>query len=226
MTEDVVLSTRGLTKTFFEDEVETPVLRSVDLEIRRGEFVALMGPSGSGKSTLLTILGTLRRPTSGTLSIMGEDVVERSQAELTRIRNRYVGFVFQFHHLLPDFTALENVMFPAFPSHGGVRPVLRERAKAILERVDLADRLHFRPGQLSGGQKQRVAVARAMMMRPAIVLADEPTGNLDRETSSRVIDLLHDMRRDESTTFLVCTHDASIAERADRTLHIVDGRLG
>jgi lipoprotein-releasing system ATP-binding protein len=225
MTRAVVLSARRVSKIFVEDHVETRVLESVDLEIRRGELVALMGPSGSGKSTLLTILGTLRRPTSGGLWIMGEDVTERSQAELTRIRNRYVGFVFQFHHLLPDFTALENVMFPAFPSHGGVRPTVRARARELLERVDLGDRLHFRPGQLSGGQKQRVAVARAIMMRPAIVLADEPTGNLDRETSSRVIELLHDIRREEGTTFLVCTHDADIAARSDRILEIVDGRL-
>ena len=220
-----VLGARELTKTFVDGDVETPVLLGVSLALQGGEFVALMGPSGSGKSTLLNILGTLLRPTSGGLSILGQDVVDRTPAELTVIRNRRIGFVFQFHHLLPDFTAFENVMFPAFVVHGRAVPSVRERAAALLERAGLAERLDYRPGQLSGGQKQRVAVARAIMMRPAIVLADEPTGNLDRDTSAQVIDLLLDVRRQEGTAFLVCTHDPSIARRADRVLTIVDGRL-
>lgn len=225
MNDSAVLSAREITKTFVEDEVETKVLLGVSLALRSGELVALMGPSGSGKSTLLSILGTLLRPTSGRLWILGEDVIDRSQAELTRIRNRNIGFVFQFHHLLPDFTALENVMFPAFAVYGRGIPKVRDRAAALLERAGLAERLDFRPGQLSGGQKQRVAVARAIMMKPGIVLADEPTGNLDRETSQQVIDLLHDVRSQEGTAFLVCTHNPSIAESADRILTIVDGRL-
>ena len=225
MSDDVVLSAQRVSKTFIEGDVETRVLTAVDLELRSGEFVALMGASGSGKSTLLSILGTLLRPTSGQLRVMSEDVIARSQVELTRIRNRHLGFVFQFHHLLPDFTALENVMFPAFPSHGRIDDVTRRRAGELLDRTGLSDRMDFRPGQLSGGQKQRVAIARAIMMKPGVVLADEPTGNLDRETSRQIIDLLHDVRRDEGTAFLICTHDPAIAARSDRVIEIVDGRL-
>ncbi|MFW6078776.1 MAG: ABC transporter ATP-binding protein [Gemmatimonadota bacterium] len=220
-----MLRARHLTKTFDEGGVPTPVLKGVDLEIRAGEFVGLMGPSGSGKSTLLSILGTLLRPTSGEVEIVGHRVDHLTDREVTEHRNRHIGFVFQFHHLLPDFTALENVLFPALPLAGRVTLEARARARDLLERVGLADRLEFRPAQLSGGQRQRVAVARAIMNEPEVVLADEPTGNLDIGTSDRVMELMLGMSAREGTSFLVSTHEPRIAAVCDRVVHIVDGRI-
>ncbi|MEM1179611.1 MAG: ABC transporter ATP-binding protein [Acidobacteriota bacterium] len=220
-----VLVARGITKTFLDGDVETRVLRGVDLELERGAFVALMGPSGSGKSTLLSILGTLLRPTAGQVEIDGEDVVELAEKKLTEFRNRTLGFVFQYHHLLGDFTALENVLFPSFARHGREVKAARRRALELLDRVGLSDRAHYRSTKLSGGQKQRVAVARALMNRPPVVLADEPTGNLDRESTWQLVELLHSVATDEGTTFLISTHDPEIAARCDRTVHVVDGRV-
>ena len=225
MSGDVVLRARSIEKTYYEGGVETRVLRGVDLELREAEFVALMGRSGSGKSTLLSILGTLMRPTAGIVEIVGRETAGLPDEELTRIRSRHIGFVYQFHYLLPDFTALENVMFPSFTINGRETPEARGRATSLLERVGLADRIDYRANQLSGGQKQRVAVARAVMNAPEVVLADEPTGNLDVENAADVMRLLREVGEEEGTTFLVSTHDPEIARKCDRTLRIEEGKV-
>ncbi len=222
---EIVLQAERVTKTFHDGELDTQVLKGIDLKIARGDFFALMGPSGSGKSTFMYILGTLLRPSSGNVEVAGKSTREVTDAELTRFRNEHIGFVFQFHHLLPDFTALENVLFPSYAHYGRETPAARERAIALLTRVGLAHRLDYATRKLSGGQKQRVAVARAVMMQPEIVLADEPTGNLDRESAREVMDLLHEMCAAEGTAFLLSTHDPQIAERCDRIVQIVDGHL-
>jgi lipoprotein-releasing system ATP-binding protein len=220
-----VVRARGVEKTFRDGELETVVLRGVDLDLAAGTFTALMGPSGSGKSTLLTILGTLLRPSGGEIEIAGESVVGLGERDLTAFRNRTLGFVFQYHHLLGDFTALENVLFPSYVQEGRETRSARERATALLERVGLRDRLRYRANKLSGGQKQRVAVARALMNRPRLVLADEPTGNLDSESTAQLLDLLREVAAEEHTTFLLSTHDADIAARCDRLVRVVDGRV-
>jgi len=220
-----LLEADGLTKSFYNGDLETVVLKGIDLTLEPGEMVALQGPSGSGKSTLLNILGLLMQPTGGTLSLMGERVSGLSERQLSAIRNRHFGFVFQFHNLLPDFTAVENVAFPAAAPAGGISKVMRERAKSLLERVDLSDRLDYAANRLSGGQKQRVAVARALMNRPQLVFADEPTGSLDQENGARVMHLLHEINREDKTTFLISTHDPDIAAICDRQINVVDGRI-
>jgi len=184
-----------------------------------------MGPSGSGKSTLLSIIGLLLRPTSGQISISGERVDTLSDAERTRFRNRRLGFVFQFHHLLPDFTASENVAFPESGAAGGQSAAMLSRAHELLERVGLSDRADFRATRLSGGQKQRVAIARALMNKPNLVLADEPTGNLDRKSAEQVLELMREINRDEKSTFLICTHDEHVAAHCSRRITLVDGRV-
>jgi lipoprotein-releasing system ATP-binding protein len=220
-----LLSARGLVKTFVNGDEETQVLKGVDLDLERGEMVALEGPSGSGKSTLLTILGLLLRATAGTISLDGRSMQDLDEREISRARNASLGFVFQFHHLLPDFSALENVAFPTAAPAGGISPAMRQRARELLDRVGLSHRIDFRPSRLSGGQKQRVAIARALMNRPLLVLADEPTGNLDRESSDQVLALMREINASDGTTFLICTHDHSIAERCDRRVHMLDGRV-
>jgi lipoprotein-releasing system ATP-binding protein len=220
-----LVRTRGLTKTFGAGAVATEVLKGMDLEIHEGEFVALVGPSGSGKSTLLAILGTLLRPTGGELWMRDCPLTGLSDGALTLFRNRYLGFVFQFHHLLPEFTAVENVLFPAAARLGWETAALRARARGLLDRVGLADRADFLATKLSGGQKQRVAIARALVNRPWLVLADEPTGNLDRETSWQVMELLREINREERATFFVSTHDPEIAAWCDRRISVVDGRI-
>jgi len=222
---DVVLRVAGLTKTYRDGEVETEVLKGIDLDFRRGEFVALMGPSGSGKSTLLTILGTLLKPTTGEVELVGNQLSALDDHEVTRFRNEHIGFVFQFHHLLPDFTALENVIFPSLPRRSRDPGADRVRALELLRRVGLADRSDFRVTKLSGGQKQRVAVARALMNSPDIILADEPTGNLDRETGELVLGLMRELCAELGTFFLISTHDEAIAARSDRVVRILDGRV-
>ena len=222
---DVVLRVTDLTKTFTDGETETKVLKGIDLEFRRGEFVALMGPSGSGKSTLLTILGTLLKPTTGEVELVGKPLSALDGKEVTRFRNQHIGFVFQFHHLLPDFTALENVIFPSLPKRSTDPDRDRERAVELLTRVGLADRADYRVTKLSGGQKQRVAVARAVMNSPEIILADEPTGNLDRAAGELVLDLMRELCADLGMFFLISTHDESIAAKSDRVVRIVDGRI-
>lgn len=222
---DVVLRATGVTKTYRDGDVETKVLKGIDLEFRRGEFVALMGPSGSGKSTLLTILGTLLKPTSGEVELVGKRLSTLDDREITRMRNEHIGFVFQFHHLLPDFSALENVLFPALPHRKTDTAPDRARATELLQRVGLADRMNYRATKLSGGQKQRVAVARALMNAPEVVLADEPTGNLDRATGTLVLELMRELCDELGTFFLVSTHDEAIGERSDRIIRILDGSV-
>lgn len=222
---DLLYRVGDLVKDFGAGELRTRVLKGMSFELVKGEFVALLGPSGSGKSTLLSILGTLLAPTSGSLEMLGESLVHLDEQRLTKFRNRHIGFVFQFHHLLPDFTATENVLFPAAASAGVETRQARDRARALLDRVGLADRLDFRTPKLSGGQKQRVAIARALMNRPALVLADEPTGNLDRQTADQVLALLRDMNRADKTTFLISTHDPHVAAFCDRRITVVDGQL-
>ena len=222
---ETLVAVRELTKTYSDGEIETPVLKGVDFTLERGGFVALMGPSGSGKSTLLSILGTLLRPTSGSISIAGEEIVGLAERKLTAFRNRTLGFVFQFHHLMPDFTALENVLFPSWVAEGGESRAAKRHAENLLDRVGLSDRARFRSTRLSGGQKQRVAMARALINHPRLVLADEPTGNLDREASMQLIDLMREVSAEEQTCFLISTHDAEIAGRCDRIIRVVDGRI-
>jgi len=200
------------------------VLRGVDLVVERGETVAIVGPSGAGKSTLLHVLGGLDLPTSGRVSLGGRDLSKLSDQELARVRNEFVGFVFQFHHLLRDFTALENVMMPQIIA-GVDRPRAHARAMDLLSQVGLSDRVEHRPAKLSGGEQQRVAVARALVNEPPALLADEPSGNLDRETSERLHAVLFDLVRHHGTALVVVTHNTSLAERTDRVLELRDGIL-
>jgi lipoprotein-releasing system ATP-binding protein len=218
-----LLEVRDLVKTFGTGDAETRVLRGLNLAMNTGELAALLGPSGSGKSTLLTILGTLMHPTSGSHSMLGVDLTIASDKALTEFRNLHIGFVFQFHNLLPDFTALENVIFPTAVREGRETAAARSRGKELLVRMGLAERVHFPSANLSGGQKQRVAVARALMNRPELVLADEPTGNLDRASALQVMDLIAEINRDEGTTFLISTHDEKIAALCRRQIVVGDG---
>ena len=218
-----LLDVRNLVKTFGVGEAETRVLRGLTLHLERGEMAALLGPSGSGKSTLLTILGTLMKPTSGQYRMLGEDLIAADDPALTEFRNAHIGFVFQFHNLLPDFTALENVIFPTAVREGRETSQARARGRALLIRMGLADRIDFPATKLSGGQKQRVAVARALMNSPELVLADEPTGNLDRVSAMQVMDLIAQINREEGTTFLISTHDEKIADLCQRQIVVGDG---
>ncbi|WP_066800609.1 ABC transporter ATP-binding protein [Sphingomonas soli] len=220
-----LLSVRDLEKSFGEGEARATVLRGIDLDLQRGELTALLGPSGSGKSTLLTILGTLLRPTSGSYTMLGTDLTAASEAERTRFRRENIGFVFQFHHLLPDLSALENVMMPSAAQAGRETAAMRTRAAELLDAVGLADRRKYRPAAMSGGQRQRVAVARALMNRPALVLADEPTGNLDRQSADDVMALIDRINAETETCFLISTHDEHISARCRRRIELLDGRL-
>ena len=222
--EDIVVRAEGLNKRFPMGDTPVEALRGVDLVVRRGELVAILGASGSGKSTLLGLLGGLDTPTEGRIEIAGVDITRMSENQLAEIRNRRIGFVFQFFNLIPTLTALENVELPIQFSANS-RGRARTRAQELLEIVGLADRMHHRPGQLSGGQQQRVALARALANSPDLVLADEPTGNLDSATGEAVMQTLLDVRRDTGTTLIVVTHDANIAGRADRLLTMQDGRF-
>ncbi len=219
----VLLAVDSLVKTFGAGEAETRVLRGLSLHMETGELAALLGPSGSGKSTLLTILGTLMQPTSGSHTMLGVDLTAANDRALTDFRNQHIGFVFQFHNLLPDFTALENVIFPTAVREGRETTAARARGRDLLSRMGLADRVDFPSANLSGGQKQRVAVARALMNSPELVLADEPTGNLDRASAVQVMDLIGQINRDEGTTFLISTHDEKIAATCRRQIVVGDG---
>jgi lipoprotein-releasing system ATP-binding protein len=205
--------------------VETEVLHGIDLELAAGEFVALIGPSGSGKSTLLNIIGLLERPTSGRVSIQGEDASTLDDRGLTRLRGRALGFVFQFHHLIPAFTAVENVMMPLVIERGRPDAEARERAMGLLDAVGLAAAAEKKPAQLSGGMQQRVAIARALAVRPPLVLADEPTGNLDTHTGDDVFALMRRFNEQHGSAFLIVTHDPRLAARCDRKIELVDGTV-
>lgn len=199
------------------------ILRGVDLEVPEGRMFAITGPSGVGKSTLLHLMGTLDVPSAGEIHFRGKPVRRMGRAAVNQIRNQEIGFVFQFYHLLPEFTALENVMMPAL-CKGARRATQSARATALLERVGLAERMTHKPGQLSGGEQQRVAIARALFNEPAVVLCDEPTGNLDEHTGAGIIDLLYGLSADERMTLVVVTHDEALAERAGHWVHLHDGR--
>jgi lipoprotein-releasing system ATP-binding protein len=222
---EATLELRQVDKDYVSGEVVTPVLHRVDLVLRKGEFTALVGPSGSGKSTLLNLVGLLDRPTGGSVLLDGTDTGGLDERALTRYRGRTVGFVFQFHHLLPEFSALENVMLPMMAEQGRLEPSMVECATYLLREVGLDGQLARRPTQLSGGQQQRVAVARALAMAPKLVLADEPTGNLDTRSADDVFALLRTFNRRAGVTFLVVTHDPRLAERCDRIVELVDGRI-
>ncbi len=220
-----IFAVTGLTKSFGEGETQTLVIKGIDLSMAAGEMAALLGPSGSGKSTLLTILGTLMRASGGTHTMLGVDLMHASEAQRTEFRSKNLGFVFQFHHLLPDLSALENVMMPAAAAAGRETRAMRQRATELLDAVGLADRREYRPAAMSGGQRQRVAVARALINNPVLVLADEPTGNLDRESADQVMDLIRSINQTMGSSFLISTHDEHIAAQCPRRIELLDGRI-
>jgi lipoprotein-releasing system ATP-binding protein len=220
-----VLQAEGLSKRFDDGARQVDVLHGVSLEVLRGEFVAIVGSSGSGKSTLLHLLGGLELPTDGKVSIMGQPLSAMDEARRGDLRNRHLGFVYQFHHLLPEFTALENVCMPLLLRQEAKIPDIRKKASELLRRVGLERRLEHKPAELSGGERQRVALARALVTQPDLVLADEPTGNLDAETSQEIQGLLAELRHEMGMSLVVVTHDQRLAETADRVLTMRSGRL-
>lgn len=220
---DPLVSVTGLEKFFLSHKHRVDVLKGLDLEIRVGDTLAVVGASGSGKSTLLYLLGTLDRPSGGRILYEGHSLFETSALELARFRNEKIGFVFQFHHLLPEFSAVENVMMPLLIAQEGKKEA-REKAEALLVQVGLRERLRHRIGELSGGEQQRVAIARALIRAPRLILADEPTGNLDRRTGEQIIDLFNTLNQGKGITFLMVTHNQDLSKRFRRIVEIVDGQ--
>ncbi len=225
-----LLSARGVAKSYWKGRNEVPVLRGVDLDLESGEMLAIMGASGSGKSTLLHILGLLDVPDAGEVRFGGERIDAFSERRRDELRNRTFGFIFQFYHLLPELSAIENVLVPQWIGQGVFsylkqRRRLRREAEALMERVGLSHRLHHLPAELSGGEMQRTAIARALAARPAVLLADEPTGNLDAGSGHGVIELLRDLNRERGLTMIVVTHDPQIAQQADRVVRLAEGRV-
>jgi lipoprotein-releasing system ATP-binding protein len=221
---DAVISARGLTRSYRQGDTELHVLRGIDLDIAAGERVAILGASGVGKSTLLHLLGGLDKPTDGKVFVAGADMVAGDERARARIRNRHLGFVYQFHHLLPEFSALENVAMPLLIG-GASAAKAAEAASELLGRVGLAERLHHKPGELSGGERQRAAVARALINRPACILGDEPTGNLDERNAAQVYELMLELNREFRTSVVLVTHDPQLASRMDRRLEMTGGQL-
>ncbi len=221
---DIILSCRGVSRRFSDGQLSVDVLQDIDLDVAQQEQLAIVGRSGSGKSTLMHLLGGLDRPTGGEVRLMGQSLSALSSRQLSAMRNRHLGFIYQFHHLLPEFTALENVAMPLLIRRQSAAEA-RAKAADILKRVGLGERLQHKPGELSGGERQRTAIARALVTRPGCVLADEPTGNLDSQTAEDVFDLLRELNREEGTSLIMVTHDRNIAARMDRTLTMTDGHL-
>lgn len=221
---NTILACEAVCKNYYDGQLNVQVLDNLTLQVEKGRSIGIVGASGSGKSTLLHILGGLDKPTSGRVSLMGQDLSELSQKQLSRLRNRHLGFVYQFHHLLPEFSALENVMMPLLI---GKRPKeqARERALLMLEKVGLKNRVLHRPGELSGGERQRAAIARALVTDPACLLADEPTGNLDRKNALNILDMMMELKQELGTALVVVTHDDEMAARFDRVLNMTDGAL-
>ena len=222
----VVVRLRGVRKSFhLGSPIETEVLHGIDLSLNAGEFCAVMGPSGSGKSTLLNIVGLLDRPSSGTLEVCGQETTTLDDRELTRMRGHSIGFVFQYHHLITAFTALENVIIPMLGAAEFPNDAMRERAKELIDSVGLTPWQNHMAGNMSGGQQQRVALARALAMQPVLLLADEPTGNLDSKSADAVFELLRRVNRERRTTVLFVTHNIALAGRCDKTIQVVDGMV-
>lgn len=221
---NVVLRTSDLTKVFDQGPSDVHVLNKVSMEVRAGDSVAVVGPSGAGKSTLLHLLGGLDRPTAGSVEIMGKPLSQLGNKGRGELRGRYMGFVYQFHHLLPEFDALENVAMPLL-INGSTTTDARKRAGDLLAQVGLDHRLHHKPSELSGGERQRAAIARALVNKPACLLADEPTGNLDQKTAANVFDMMLDIRRELNTALVLVTHDMGLAAKMQRRLELVDGKL-
>ena len=221
---NTILACEAVCKNYYDGQLNVQVLDNLTLQVEKGRSIGIVGASGSGKSTLLHILGGLDKPTSGRVSLMGQDLSELSQKQLSRLRNRHLGFVYQFHHLLPEFSALENVMMPLLI---GKRPKeqARERALLMLEKVGLKNRVQHRPGELSGGERQRAAIARALVTDPGCLLADEPTGNLDRKNALNILDMMMELKQELGTALVVVTHDDEMAARFDRVLNMTDGAL-
>ena len=221
---NTILACEAVCKNYYDGQLNVQVLDNLTLQVEKGRSIGIVGASGSGKSTLLHILGGLDKPTSGRVSLMGQDLSELSQKQLSGLRNQHLGFVYQFHHLLPEFSALENVMMPLLI---GKRPKeqARERALLMLEKVGLKDRVLHRPGELSGGERQRAAIARALVTDPACLLADEPTGNLDRKNALNILDMMMELKQELGTALVVVTHDDEMAARFDRVLNMTDGAL-